>query len=83
MQIIVTIPDELAAQAQAQGLTPESYVEKLVAEQAATPRGYGAGGRLTREEFHANLDAKTQYSDKIPSLPDEAFTRESMYSDHD
>ena len=83
MQITVTIPDELAAQAQAQGLTPESYVEKLVAEQAAVPRGYGAGGRLTRKEFHENLDAMTQYSDKIPSLPDVAFTRESMYSDHD
>lgn len=83
MQITVTIPDELAAQAQAQGLTPESYVEKLVAEQAATPRGYGAGGRLTREEFEASLDRLAQFSDKIPLLPDEAFSRESMYEDHD
>jgi hypothetical protein len=81
MQITVTIPDELAARAP--GLTPESYVEKLVAEQATAPRGYGAGGRLTREEFHASLDRLAQYSDKIPSLPDDAFTRASMYEDHD
>jgi hypothetical protein len=75
MRITVTIPDELEAEVRAQGLTPESYVEKLVAERNAAIRGYGAGGRLTREEFHASLDAMTEYSDKIPSLPDEAFTR--------
>lgn len=83
MQITVTIPDELAAEVQAQGLTPESYVEKLVAERSATPRGYGAGGRLTREEFEASLDRLAQFSDKIPLLPIEAFSRESMYEDHD
>lgn len=82
MRITVTIPDELAAEMTAQGLTPEGYVEKLVAEQAAN-RGFGAGGRLTREEFDASLDRMTRYSDKIPLLPDEAFTRASMYEDHD
>ncbi len=83
MQITVTIPDELVAQAQAQGLTLEGYVEKLVAEQSASPRGYGAGGRLTREEFEASLDRLAEFSGKIPLLPDEAFSRESMYEDHD
>jgi hypothetical protein len=33
MQITVNIPDEVAAQAEARGLTPESYVEGLVAQQ--------------------------------------------------
>ncbi len=33
MQITVTIPDELAAQVQARGLTLESYVERLIAEE--------------------------------------------------
>jgi hypothetical protein len=34
MQITVTIPDDFAAQVQARGLTPERYVETLIAEQA-------------------------------------------------
>ena len=83
MQITVTIPDELAAEVKAQGLTPESYVEKLVAERNSIPHGYGGGGRLTHEAFEVSLDRLAQFSDKIPSLPIEAFSRESMYEDHD
>jgi hypothetical protein len=80
MQVTVTIPDELAAQVQSRGLTPESYVEHLLAEQllqkTATPR-------LSLEEFDASLDELAQYSEKIPVLPDEALSRESLYQDHD
>jgi hypothetical protein len=83
MQIAVNIPDEFAAQVESRGLKLESYVEQLVAERAAAPRGYGAGGRLTREEFRACLDSMTEDADEIPSLPDEALSRESIYSDHD
>ena len=36
--------------------------------------------RMSIEEF---LDAMASHSDKIPVLPDEAFTRESFYQDHD
>jgi hypothetical protein len=35
------------------------------------------------EDLEASLDALTRYSDKIPSLPIEAFSRESLYQDHD
>jgi len=80
MQITVTIPDELAAQAQARGLTPEGYIEKLIAEQSAPPQ---RSQELSQEDFTASLDALTRYSDKIPALPIEAFSRESLYADHD
>lgn len=33
MEITVTIPDRLAAEAQSQGMTVESYVEGLIAQQ--------------------------------------------------
>jgi hypothetical protein len=29
------------------------------------------------------LDKMAEFSDKIPQLPDDAFTRESFYQDHD
>jgi hypothetical protein len=82
MQITVTIPDELAAQAQARGLTPESYIEKLIAEQSAAPQAQASlvTRRANLEKFFEEMAA---HSDKIPILPDEAFTRESFYQDHD
>jgi hypothetical protein len=34
------------------------------------------------EEFRASLDALTRFLEKIPALPIEAFSRESLYEDH-
>lgn len=82
MQVTITIPDELAAQAQARGLSPESYIEKMVAEQVTKPLL-----RTEQVDKLANLDKFFEemaiHSDKIPLLPDEAFTRDSFYQDRD
>jgi hypothetical protein len=87
MQIMVEIPDELAAQVQARGLAPKSYVEGLIADQAAllnaSGLSQGATSDLNMDDFNASLDALTRYSNKIPSLPIEAFTRESFYMDRE
>jgi hypothetical protein len=82
MQITIEIPDELAAQAQARGLSPEFYVRSLIFEAAyAAPVPLPpAKPRMDMEEFFEVMSAN---SDKIPQLPDEAFTRESFYQDHD
>lgn len=82
MQITVTIPDDFAAQVQARGMTPENYVETLIAEQAqADIRHAATGDRLADlESFLAEVAA---HSGKVHLLPDEAFTRESFYMDHD
>lgn len=81
MQVTVNIPDELAAQVQSRGLTPQSYVERLLAEQVS--QEMAPVPKLSLEEFEASLDELTQYSDKIPLLPDAALSRESLYQDHD
>jgi hypothetical protein len=81
MQVTVNIPDELAAQVQSRGLTPQSYVEHLLAEQVS--QKMAASPQLSLEEFDASLDELAQYSDKIPFLPDSALSRESFYQDHD
>lgn len=80
MQITVNIPDELAAQAQERGMTPERFIEGLI-EDAARPNPL-ASKRRTRN-MKAFFKAMAAYSEKIPQLPDEAFTRESFYQDHD
>ena len=82
MQVTVNIPDELAAQIRSRGLTPQSFVEHLIAEQTATARR-SAAHKLSLEEFEASLDELTRYSEKIPSLPEVALSRESFYQDHD
>jgi hypothetical protein len=43
----------------------------------------GPARKLNREELRASLDALARYSAEVPSLPDEAFSRESFYEDHD
>jgi hypothetical protein len=90
MQITVTIPDEFAAQVQARGQTPESFVEKLIAEQIASPiekaaRSISLAPRRSGPErdMNAFFKALAANSDKLPKPPDEAFTRESFYQDHD
>jgi hypothetical protein len=80
MEITVTIPDEVAAEARARGLTPESYVEGLIAE-----KHLSTSAESTTKQKLANLEkffeAMAANSHKIPHLPDEALTRESFYQD--
>jgi hypothetical protein len=82
MQVTVDIPDELAAQAQARGLTPESYVRRLI-EEAGRDESKTSGPTERKMSMEVLIRAMAANSDKIPQLPDEAFTRESFYQDHD
>jgi hypothetical protein len=82
MQIMIEIPDELAAQAKARGLTPEIYVRSLIAE-AALAVSVPIPPKEPKMDIETFLREMSAHSDKIPQLPDEAFTRESFYQDHD
>jgi hypothetical protein len=82
MQITVEIPDELAARARARGLTPEAYVKGLI-EEAVQETPSEPGPDQPKRDMEAFFKAMAANSDKIPQLPDEAFTRESFYQDHD
>lgn len=84
MRITVDIPDEFAAQVKARGLTPESYVRNLVDDAVHTASA--AAGPIrpkNRMNMQTFLKKMAAFSDQIPQLPDEAFTRESFYQDHD
>jgi post-segregation antitoxin (ccd killing protein) len=79
MDVVVKIPDEIAAQAKARGLKVEVYVQEILAQQVQnaknrTPR--------TPTEIQAWLDSLAQFSDRIPPLP-EAISRDWIYQDHD
>ena len=68
----------LAAAARARGVAPEKYAGTLLQDALAAP---GGSGRLTVEGFHDMLRALAQGSERLPSIPTEAFTRESFYED--
>jgi len=77
MQVTLSIPDEVAAQARDRGVPVDEYVLGLV--QQAVP--HPAERKRTVEEFHAWLEEFTQYSDKMPALSDNALSRETIYDD--
>jgi len=84
MVISLELPPEieagLAAQAQARGLELDAYVKTLLRQQALTG---DSQQNVTLAEFEAELDALAVHSAKIPLLPLEALTRESIYRNHD
>ena len=71
----------LAAEAQARGVEMRAYVESLLEQAVAT--GTVSPRQRTRKEMEAFFEAMAANSEKIPQLPDAAFTRESFYQDHD
>jgi hypothetical protein len=82
MRVTLNIPDDLAAQVRLRGLTPEGYVQSLV-DDAARTTPTALPPAKPKMEMEAFLQAMAANSTNIPHLPDEAFTRESFYQDHD
>jgi len=85
MNIVIDIKPEVQAeldrQAAAQGVDIGAYAANLL-EAAAAQRPAGSK-KLSREQLDKTLQDLAQFSHKIPLLPDEAFSRESLYRDHD
>ena len=80
VDITPEVQAELARQAAAHDRAIEVYVASLLEEAAHLPTG---ASRLNQDRLEDTLREMAQFSHKISSLPDEAFTRESLYQDHD
>lgn len=76
MQISLTIPDQLAAQAESRGVPVEVYVQELL-EGAVPPKT--AGSQRSPQEIEAFFEAMAEGSARLPALPTESFSRESFY----
>lgn len=83
MQITINIPDEIAAKIQSRGVSPQRFVEEVLAEHCRLGSPLPPPRALSPQEFEEALDRLARFSDQIPALPIEAFSRESLYSDHD
>jgi hypothetical protein len=82
VQLSPEVEARIQAQARAQGIEMESYLKSLIENAVRatpiTPRRSGSARNMD-----AFFEAMAANSDKIPELPNEAFTRESFYQDHD
>lgn len=84
MSIVISMKPEaqaeLARLAMARGVQPEDFAAGLLEEAVHVSIAKKA---LTKEQLGRTLREFAQYSHKIPLLPDEAFSREALYSDQD
>ena len=71
---------ELARQAAAHGRALEAHAATLLEDAVHLPTG---PSQLNRDRLENTLREMAQFSHKIPALPDEAFSRENLYQDHD
>jgi hypothetical protein len=81
MEITVNIPDELVDEARAHGVTPEAYVEAVLARQVGGRAG-DVRQRRTPDDVAEWIDSLAQLSERIPPLP-ARISREWIYQDHD
>jgi hypothetical protein len=74
------IQAELARQAAAQGRALEAHAATLLEDAVHLP---AETPQISRDRLENTLREMAQFSHKIPALPDEAFSRENLYQDHD
>ncbi|MDQ3816673.1 MAG: hypothetical protein M3362_03150 [Acidobacteriota bacterium] len=75
------IEERLGREASAKGVSLEAYVEDLIERQVSV-RHEGTY-RVDMEEVDRVLDALSEGSGERTAPPPEAYTRESIYRDHD
>jgi hypothetical protein len=79
LELAPDVEERLQKAAEARGLRPEVYAAQLIHSAVSVlPEKH-----LSLEEMQRFLDGMAVHSDKLPVLPDHAYTRESFYEDHD
>lgn len=73
------VEELLEQEAASRGVSVESYVEELIEQQVSQPH---KTSRIGSEEIDQVLDSLAKSSDDRPVLQPEAYTRESIYKDH-
>jgi hypothetical protein len=73
--------EQLAAAAEANGMSMESYAQQLLQEALASDPA--SRSRASREEFHGFLEEMAMDAPGPPQLQSETFSREMIYGEHD
>jgi hypothetical protein len=70
----------LAAQARARGVPLRAYLQDVLEDLAGAEAGPPVS---SLEDMRATLDALAEMGRDLPHLPSSAFSRESIYREHD
>jgi hypothetical protein len=81
IELKAEVEARLVAEAQAKGIAPPVYAASVI-ERAFAPNGERRAPR-SPEVVRVWLNSLSQFSDKIPQLSEEAFTRASFYEDRE
>jgi hypothetical protein len=81
LELTPDVAASIAAQAQARGVSLDTYVRHLLEAQAAAVDQREPP--ITLKPFEAELDALAADSETLPYLPPKALTRERFSQDHD
>jgi hypothetical protein len=75
IELTPELHERIEEQAVARGVSLEAYLLSLI-EAVALP---APGERASLEEFEAAMDAFSEGTEDLPVLPEEGFSRESIY----
>ena len=78
LEITPEIEASLNAQAAAKGIPLDAYLQDAIEDLARAP----AAPAANLEEFRAALDTLAEMGKSLPHVPSSAFSRESIYQDH-
>lgn len=73
------VEQRFADAARARGLAPEVYAGQLIASAVSLSEEKV----LSKEQIETFLTRMKAHSDKMPAVPDETYSREFIYQDHD
>jgi hypothetical protein len=73
------VEENLAAQARARGVPLDAYLQGVIEDLARAETACPA----SPQDIEATLDRLAEMGKDLPHLPSSAFSRESIYQDHD
>jgi hypothetical protein len=83
VEIPVDVEAGLAREARARGIALPTLAARLLEEAVATVIRRTPEQRRSPQEVRAWLDSLAEFSDQIPAVAGETFSRAMIYQDHD
>lgn len=79
LELKADIEANLVDQARARGVALDAYLQEVIENLGRTK----AAAPASVQDLEATLDALAEMGRDLPHLPSSAFSRESIYQDHD
>ena len=83
LEISPEVQRELAREADVRGVAVPALAVSILAEAVARPLASPSPSQRSPLQIRAWIDSLAEFSDQIPALPGESFSRSMIYHDHD